>query len=73
MEQAHGGTTFMNICPLTRHVVPNHAIPHSWLLTFTDGSDEMLARCYMHTDEYRPRGWYDAAERRIKLSGPVRL
>lgn len=72
-EQAHGGTTFMNICPLTRHVVPNHAIPHSWLLTFTDGSDELLARCYMHTDEYRPRGWYDAAERRIKLSGPVRL
>lgn len=73
IEQAYGGTTFMNVCPLTRHVVPHHAMPHSWLLTFTDGSDQLRARCYMHTDEYRPCGWYDAAERQIRLSAPVRL
>ena len=73
VETGYGGTTFMNVCPLTRYMVPNRAMPHSWLLLFTEGSDELVARCYMHTDEYRARGWYDEAERKIRLSGPVIL
>jgi hypothetical protein len=67
-ERKYGNTMFMNICALTRYMVPEHAIPHSWLLTFTEGSDEVRAQCYMHTSEYKPQGWYEEAERTIKLS-----
>ena len=72
-ERAHGGTMFMNVCALTRNMVAHHAIPHSWLLTFEDGSDEFTAQCYMHTSEYQPQGWYGAAERRIQLTRPFEL
>ncbi len=67
-ERRYGNTVFMNICALTRYMVPDKAIPHSWLLTFTTGSDQVRAQCYMHTDEYRPQGWYDAAEQWIDLT-----
>jgi hypothetical protein len=61
------GTTFINVCPLTRYVVPHHARPQSRLLTFTEGSDEVRVQCYLHTDEYASQGWYDQLERHIKL------
>ena len=67
-ERKYGGTIFMNICALTRFHVPDHAIPHSWLLTFTEGSDLVRAQCYMHTDDYKPQGWYNEAEQTIKLT-----
>jgi len=66
------GTTFVNVAGLTRyHGSPEtqqNRVPRSWLLTFTDGSDEVTARCYLHGNEFAPHGWYPKADRVIKLS-----
>ncbi|HEU4733512.1 MAG TPA: metallophosphoesterase [Kofleriaceae bacterium] len=64
------GTTFINVAGLTRYHgrFPDNNIPRSWLLTFTEGSDEVTARCYLHGNEYAPQGWYSKVERVIKLS-----
>ena len=35
----------------------------SRLLTFEDGSDEVLVQCYLHTSQYAPQGWYGPSER----------
>ena len=43
----------------------------SRLLTFEEGSREVLVRCYMHTDEFLPQGWCEKAERRLTLSRPL--
>jgi hypothetical protein len=40
------------------------------LLTFTSGSDEVKAQCYLHTRDYAPQGWYPRFDRVIKLSKP---
>jgi hypothetical protein len=66
------GTTFVNVCPLTRFLVPEHSRPHSRLLTFEEGSAEVKIQCYMHTSEYRPQGWYEEAERTVKLKHAFR-
>jgi hypothetical protein len=69
------GTTFLNATGLTRYhgrAPFDDNIPRSWLLTFTDGSDEVTARCYLHTDHYASRGWYAKGDRVIKLSKPFR-
>ena len=70
VETRYGGTTFVNAAALTRHFVADHAMPHSRVLTFAPDSREVRIRCYMHTDEHRPAGWYGARERRIMLSKP---
>lgn len=77
--QTRWGVHFANVCALTRHHVNPHVrrragagVPMSRLLTFTPGSDELRIRCYLHTSDYAPRGWYAAAERVIKLSRPFR-
>jgi hypothetical protein len=63
------GTTFINVAELTRHMgAPENLVPRSWLLTFTDGSDKVSARCYLHSNDYAPQGWYPKADRVIKLS-----
>jgi hypothetical protein len=69
------GTTFINVAHLTRYHPPvlAHRVPRSWILTFTDGSDEVTARCYLHSDEYAPQGWYDKVERVIRLSKPFSM
>jgi hypothetical protein len=68
------GTTFINAAGLTRyHSVPGTAVPRSWLLTFTDGIDEVSAHCYLHTSEYAPQGWYAKADHVIKLSKPFKM
>lgn len=69
------GTTFVNVAALTRYhgVTLENGIPRSWLLTFTDGSDEVTARCYLHGDEYAPQGWYAPVGRVVKLSRPFRM
>jgi len=68
------GTTFINVAGLTRHHgTPENQVPRSWLLTFTDGSDEMTARCYLDGDEYAPPGWYAKSERMIQLSKPFQM
>jgi hypothetical protein len=71
--ERHWGTTFINVAGLTRyHTAPEHSIPRSWLLTFTDGSDEVTARCYLHGNEYAPQGWYAKVDRVVKLSKPFK-
>src|SRR5882762_3729752 len=63
------GTTFINVAELTRYMgAPENLVPRSWLLTFTDGSDKVSARCYLHSNDYAPQGWYPKADRMIKLS-----
>ena len=67
------GTWFINVAGLTRyHTAPEHSFPRSWLLTFTDGSDEVTARCYLHGNEYAPQGWYAKVDGVIKLSKPFK-
>jgi hypothetical protein len=70
-------TTFINAAGLTRyHGKPEdlqNRVPRSWLLTFTEGSDEVAARCYLHGSEFAPQGWYDKNDRVIRLSKPFRM
>ena len=73
------GVHFANICALTRHHVNSavrqkvgSGVPMSRLLTFAPGSDKVRIRCYLHTDDYAPQGWYEKAERVIKLRHPFR-
>lgn len=51
---------------------PQNCIPMSWLLTFTEGSNQVSARCYLHSNGYAPQGWYDRFDRAIALSRPFR-
>jgi hypothetical protein len=69
------GATFINAAALTRYWVvdPENGVPRSWLLTFTDGSDEVTARCYLHGNDYAPQGWYTKVDRVIKLSKPFKM
>jgi hypothetical protein len=79
------GTTFCNASALTRHhgsfdsnflqkgQHKRTASPMSRLLTFTEGSDEALLRCYLHTSDYAPQGWYAPQERRIRLPRAFRF
>ena len=75
--QQRWGTTFMNVAGLTRYHTPDpqriNTIPRSWLLTFTDGSDEVTARSYLHGNEYAPQGWYAKVDRVIRLSKPFKM
>ena len=68
------GTTFINVAELTEHHgVSENQVARSWLLTFTDGSDEVKAQCYLHSDKYAPQGWYDKVARTIKLPKAFRM
>jgi hypothetical protein len=68
------GTTFVNVAGLTAFMgEPANCVPRSWLLTLTDGSDELKAQCYMHTSDYAPQGWYPKFDRVIKLTKPFKL
>jgi hypothetical protein len=67
------GVTFINCAALTRHhVSKEHRAPMSRLLTFTEGSDELRVQCYLHTDDFAPRGWWNQGQRIVKLSKPFR-
>ncbi len=68
------GTTFINVAGLTKYMgAPENCVPRSWLLTFTDGSDEVTAQCYLHTSDYAQQGWYSKFDRMIKLSKPFKM
>jgi hypothetical protein len=71
------GTTFINVAGLTRyHGNPEtlqNRVPRSWLFTFTDGSDQVSARCYLHGNEFAAQGWYVKNDRLIKLSKPFKM
>jgi len=69
VETGWGGTHFVNVSSLSRyHGVAN--VPKSRLFNFTEGSDEVVVQCYMHSDEFMPEGWYDEAERKLRLTRP---
>jgi hypothetical protein len=51
---------------------PQNQVPRSWLLTFTQGSDRVTARCYLHGNEFAPQGWYARSDQVIKLSKPFK-
>jgi len=68
------GTTFISVAGLTRYMgEPENCIPRSWLLTFTEGSDEVTAQSYLHSSDYAPQGRYANVERVIKLSKPFKM
>ena len=50
--------------------MPRTTLPISRLLTFTPGSAEVRAQCYLHTSQHAPQGWYPKAERAIQLDRP---
>jgi hypothetical protein len=58
--------TFLNCCALTRYHAP-HSVPMSRVLDFVEGGNELSIRCYMHSNEFLPRGWYDKAARTVPL------
>jgi len=60
------GTDFINAACLTRYHVSS-SVPKSRVLTFREGSPDVQVRCYMHTDEFFQQGWYEGAERWLKL------
>ncbi|OLO99633.1 hypothetical protein BVU76_24740 [Mycolicibacterium porcinum] len=70
IEQAWGGTYFMNVASLSRHHMPITTLPISRLLTFRPGSREVRVQCYLHTDQHAPQGWYAPAERTLTLEKP---
>ncbi len=57
------GVTFINVAALTWT-----RSPMSRLLTFVLGSKEVQVQCYLHTDHFAPRGWYEPAERTVCVS-----
>lgn len=65
------GTHFLNVASLTRYHGKT-SVPMSRVLYFQEGSPEVRVRCYMHTSEFKPQGWYDEAERTLTLSRPFR-
>ena len=73
VETRYGGVTFVNVSALTRHFVHLHAMPHSRLFSFEDGSDRVVIDCYMHSDEYREQGFYREKQSRIQLTKPFQL
>ncbi len=64
------GVTFINVASLSKHHAGKTTYAMSRLLRFTEGSREVNAKCYMHTSDYAPQGWYDRAERTVSLRMP---
>jgi hypothetical protein len=69
--EARWGTHFINVSALTKH----HAgrAPMSRVLTFTDGSDLVRVQCYLHTDDHAAQGFFQPAERSLRLPKPFRI
>ena len=62
------GVTFVNVAALTDGFPGPKDSPESRLFTFTPGSRNVKIQCYLHTDTYAPRGWYNRVERTIALN-----
>jgi len=59
---------FINCAAITKH--HGGKSPMSRLLTFTEGSARVRVQCYLHTGDFAPEGWYEPAERELRLSKP---
>lgn len=64
---------FINCAALSRYHARKTTLPMSRLLTFTEGSDMVRVQCYLHTSQHAPQGWYEKAERVIRISKPFRM
>lgn len=64
------GVHFVNAACLTRYHGGAVSVPQSRLIEFREGSRDLRVRCYMHSDEFMPEGWYNGAERTLKLKRP---
>jgi hypothetical protein len=64
------GVTFVNVAALSVHHGGDHSEPLSRLFSFTHGSPEVRVRCYLHTDRFAERGWYEPGERTLLLGSP---
>ena len=62
---------FINAAALARYHA-KFTVPMSRLLTFTDESTEVSVRCYLHTSDYAPQGWYAPTEQTIHINKPFR-
>jgi hypothetical protein len=67
------GVNFVNCAALSRYHAVKTTLPMSRVLTFTEGSDEVRVRCYLHTNQHAPQGWYPKAERTLKLRRAFRM
>ena len=67
------GATFVNVSALTKYHASLTTVPMSRHFTFTEGSDQVRIRCYLHTDDHAPQGWYEPAERTAPLRMPFRM
>jgi hypothetical protein len=66
--------TFINVAALTKHHMGRvKGAPMSRLLVFQEGSAEARVRCYLHTSDHAPQGWYAPAERVVPLRMPFRF
>lgn len=66
------GAHFINAAGLTRYHSNRdfQPAPSSRLLTFTEGLASVQVQTYLHTADFRPKGWYAPAERTLPLSKP---
>ena len=64
------GVNFLNCSALSKFHAHKTTIALSRLMTFTEGSDEVLIQCYLHASNFAPQGWYAPAERRAKMARP---
>jgi hypothetical protein len=67
------GVNFINVAALTRYHVWETSRPMSRLFTFINNSDQAKIQCYLHTSDYAEQGWYENAERTIKLRTPFEI
>jgi hypothetical protein len=66
------GTTFINVAALTKYHAGSKSTPMSRLLVFGEGQRSCEVRCYLHTSDYAPQGWYEPGYREIGLRHPFR-
>lgn len=63
------GVWFVNVSALTAHH-GHTSMPMSRVWSI-DGNQARV-RCYLHTSDHAPQGWYEPAERTLQLSKPFR-
>ncbi len=67
------GVTFVNVAAMTKYHVMSKAVPLTRLFTFEERGDAVTVRCYLHTDDYAPQGWYAKARRDVPLRTALRM
>lgn len=64
------GVWFVNSSALSRYHANLTTLPMSRVWTIA--GDEARVQCYLHSDQHAPQGFYDKAERRLKLAKAFR-